>query len=203
MGSFLETKKKDIMLRYKFIKDKLTYTGRELTSHWIYRNFNLQGDALVAFVGPAQVKESLVDMVDRKKNREIRSSLMLHFISEYFDMALEKTILRERLFISLLSQEINRVSKKYIVERRGNDLYVRDKKLSVAIATLTPVSSIFHVGLNIISSGTAPGPWCGVKLIGLRELSISARTLADKVAKLYRHELEDVLISRSKVRGAL
>ncbi len=122
---------------------------------------------------------------------------MLHFISEYFDMDLEKTILRERLFISLLSQEINRASKKYIVERRGNDLYVGEKKLSVAIATLTPVSCVFHVGLNIISSG-AP-----VKAIGLRELSLSARTLADKAAKLYRNELEDVLIGRSKVRGVL
>jgi hypothetical protein len=184
-------------LKYKFIKHRIPYTGRELSSHWIYRNFNLRGSALVAFTGPARVKEHLVDMVDRKKNREIRSPLMLHFISEYFDMDLEKTILRQRLFISLLAQEINRVSKKYIVERRGNDLYVKDRKLSVAIATLTPVSCVFHTGINIKSTG-AP-----VKIIGLRGLSISPKSLADKMFRLYSSELKAVTMSRAKVRAVL
>ena len=128
---------------------------------------------------------------------EIKSSLMLHFISEYFDLDLEKTILRQRLFISFLAEEINRISKKYIVERKGDDLYVRDRKLSVAIATLTPVSTIFHVGLNIISAG-AP-----VKAIGLRALSIPPRPLADMTFKLYSHGLKDIEIARAKVKGVL
>lgn len=184
-------------LKYKFIEDKITYTGRELSSHWAYKNFNLRGNSLAAFIGPARVKEHLVDIADCKKNRDIRSSLMLHFISEYFDLDLEKTILRQRLFINLLAQEINRVSKKYIVECRGDDLYVKDKKLSVAIATLTPVSCIFHVGLNIISSG-AP-----IKAIGLRDLSISPKPLANRIFKLYAHELENITTARAKVKGVL
>jgi len=189
-------------LRYKFIEDKIGYTGKELSSHWIYKNFNLQGNALVAFIGPAQVKEHLVDMADRKNNKDIKSSLMLHFISEYFDLDLEKTILRQRIFISLLAQEINHVRKKLSnvasrVERRGDDLYVRDKKLSVAIATLTPVSCVFHVGLNIISSGTP------VKAIGLRDFSISPKSLATRIFKLYAHELESITMARSKVKGVL
>jgi len=186
-----------MQLRYKFIERKISYTGKELSSHWIYRNFNLLGNALVAFVGPAQVKEHLVDIADRKKNRDIRSSLMLHFISEYFDLDLEKTILRQRLFITLLAQEINKVSKKYIVECRGNDLYVRDRKLSVAIATLTPVSCVFHVGLNIISSGTP------VKAIGMGDLSISPKPLAIKIFKLYAQELKTITMARAKVYGVL
>ena len=182
-------------LKYKFVKDKISYTGRELSSHWIYKKFNLQGNVLAAFIGPAQVKEHLVDMLDRKKNKEIRSSLMLHFISEYFDLDLEKTILRQKLFINLLAQEINSAAKKYVVECRGDDLYVRDKKLSVAIATLTPISCIFHVGLNIISSGTP------VKAIGLRDLSVSPKSLADRVSKLYSCELDSIIIARAKVRA--
>jgi len=185
-------------LKYKFIEDKITYTGRELSSHWIYKNFNLRGNSLVAFIGPARVKEHLVDIADCKKNRDIRSSLMLHFISEYFDLDLEKTILRQRLFINLLAQEINHVRKKLSnVECRGDDLYVKDRKLSVAIATLTPVSCVFHVGLNIISSG-AP-----IKAIGLRDLSISPKPLANRIFKLYARELETITTARAKVKGVL
>ncbi len=189
-------------LKYKFIEDKITYTGRELSSHWAYKNFNLPGNCIAAFIGPARVKEHLVDIADCKKNRDIRSSLMLHFISEYFDLDLEKTILRQRLFINLLAQEINRVRKKLsnaasTVECRGDDLYVKDRKLSVAIATLTPVSCVFHTGLNIISSG-AP-----VKAIGLRDLSVSPKPLANRMFKLYARELKNITTARAKVKGVL
>lgn len=184
-----------MQLKYKFIKQRITYTGQQLSSHWLYKNFNLQGDALVSFIGPAEVKDYLVDMVDRKEKKIIRSSLMLHFIAEHFDLDLEKTILRQRLFIGLLAELINQLAKRNIIERRGNDLYSRGRKLSVAIATLTPVSTIFHVGLNILSAGTP------VKAIGLQDLSISPRTLAIKILKLYSQELQGVNLSRVKVRG--
>jgi hypothetical protein len=184
-----------MQLKYRFIKQRITYTGRELSSHWIYKNFNLQGDALVSFIGPAEVKEYLVDMVDRREKKIIRSRLMLHFMAEHFDPDLEKTILRQRLFIGLLAESINELAKKNIIERRGNDLYSRGRKLSVAIATLTPVSTIFHVGLNILSAGTP------VKAIGLKDLSISPTVLALKALKLYGRELRAVELSRVKVRA--
>lgn len=182
-------------LKYKVLKKEIPYTGRELSSHWIYNNFNLQGNAIVAFMGPAEVREHLVDMADRKRRQYIRSSLMLHFIYEYFDLDLEKTILREMLLIGLISQEINKISKRYVVEQRGNDLYVKGRKLSVAIATLTPVSCMFHIGLNIADS-CAP-----VKVIGLNELSISPRPFAEKILRLYNLTLEAVKVARAKVRG--
>lgn len=120
---------------------------------------------------------------------------MLHFMAEHFDLDLEKTILRQRLLISLLAQEINRLSGANVIERRGNDLYSKERKLSVAIATLTPVSTVFHVGLNILSSGTP------VKTVGLRDLSISPRALAIKILRLYSQELQAVTLSRVKVRA--
>jgi len=47
---------------------EIKYTGKELTPHWIYRNFDLRGDAAVAFVGPAQV--DVDDMVDLTNVKE-------------------------------------------------------------------------------------------------------------------------------------
>ncbi len=31
---------------------QMTYDGRQLAPHWIYRTFDLLGDAAVAFIGP-------------------------------------------------------------------------------------------------------------------------------------------------------
>lgn len=181
-------------LKYKFITRKITYTGEQLSSHWIYRNFNFLGDALVAFIGPAEVKEHLVDMVDRKEKKIIKSELMLHFIAEHFNEDLEKTILRQRLFINRLALSINKLLGKNIITCRGNDLYAGDKKFSVAIATSTPVSTVFHLGLNILSSGTP------VKTIGLKDLSISPRAIALKMLKFYHEELKELELCRAKVR---
>lgn len=50
----------------------ITYDGRQLASHWIYRNFDLMGDAAVAFLGPCHVDLSeMVDIEDVKAQAPI------------------------------------------------------------------------------------------------------------------------------------
>ena len=41
---------------------EIKYIGSQLAPHWIYKNFNIQGDAIVAFCGECEVK--LTEMVD-------------------------------------------------------------------------------------------------------------------------------------------
>jgi C4-dicarboxylate-binding protein DctP len=56
----------------------ITYDGRQLAPHWIYRQHDLMGDAAVAFVGPCQVDLSeMVDIEDVKNVAPIYSPLML------------------------------------------------------------------------------------------------------------------------------
>ena len=35
----------------KLIEKEIKYIGSQLAPHWIYKNFKLQGDAIVAFIG--------------------------------------------------------------------------------------------------------------------------------------------------------
>ena len=44
-----------------FIDKEIKYIGSQLAPHWIYKNFKIQGDAIVAFVGECEVK--LTEMV--------------------------------------------------------------------------------------------------------------------------------------------
>jgi type I restriction enzyme R subunit len=45
-----------------FIEKEIKYIGSQLAPHWIYKNFHIQGDAIVAFVGEVDV--DLSEMVD-------------------------------------------------------------------------------------------------------------------------------------------
>ena len=48
-----------------FIDKEIKYTGRELSPHWIYKNFNICGDCIVAFVGEVDVRlDEMVDIED-------------------------------------------------------------------------------------------------------------------------------------------
>ncbi len=179
-----------------FVEAEVPYTGRELHSLWAYRNHGIQGDSIVAFVGPCHVPaEALVDEADRKEGAFIRSDRMLHFIVEHFERDLEKAILRQLLLVSLSQVEINRRLDGMIVERRGDDLFRDDLKLSVSIATLSPVSAMIHLGLNVTAAG-APVP-----AVGLDELGIEPRPLGESVLEAYAGICENLQWMRSKVRG--
>ena len=46
-----------------FIDKEIKYIGSQLAPHWIYKNYKIQGDAIVAFCGECEVK--LTEMVDK------------------------------------------------------------------------------------------------------------------------------------------
>ncbi|MFP3904917.1 MAG: DUF366 family protein [Armatimonadota bacterium] len=178
------------------LEEPRTYTGRELRSLWIYETFGTAGDALAAFIGPCDVTtEALVDAEDRRQGATIRAASMLHFIIEHFDDPLRAAVLRQRLFITMISDTLRDHVPDRAVRRDGDDLYVGPAKLSVSIATKSPVSTLIHVGLNIDPKG-AP-----VEACGLGEWNVSVKDLAAVLADLYVREMDAVQFATTKVRG--
>lgn len=183
------------MLKTLFIEEQIDYLGTQLAPHWIYKNFNLQGDAVVGFAGEARVPaENMVDLSDSLDNAFIFSPLMLHFIVEHFDTNLELAVFRQRMFMIAIKEEMEQF--EIPVNRRGDDLYVNKAKLSVSIATRSLTSTLIHVGINIDNSGTP------VKTVGLNQLGIvDIKSFAENIMLRYKRELEQVYEARCKVRG--
>lgn len=175
---------------------KIDYDGSQLRPHWIYKNFNLIGNAAVAFVGGCRVsRDDLVDLADQKAGSTIFSEEMLHLLVELFDSNLREAILLQRLLVSLLQQEITFRSKRPTIVRAGNDLYDGDAKLSVSVATVSPVSSLIHLGVNVSSRNTP------VKTNGLVDLQLDPKGIALSLLETFRHEVESVEMARAKVRS--
>ncbi len=184
-------------MNYYYVKESLKYVGSQLHSHWAYKNYGLVGDSIVAFQGPCNVPISeMVDLEDVMDKANIFSENMLHFIVEHFNLQLEKTILKQRMLICIIKELVEGERGSQLI-RRGDDLYLAENKLTVSIATLSPVSSLIHIGINI-SSQNIPVP-----AVGLEDLGIDPFSLGHAVMKAYIQELEDIKKSRAKVRGVL
>ncbi len=179
-----------------FIENEIKYIGSQLAPHWIYKNFKIQGDAIVAFVGECEVKlTEMVDIEDVINNEPIYSKYMLSFITEQFNVELVEGVFRQRLLVTCIKEALEK--RGFFVRRNGDDLFVNDKKLSVSIATKSMTSVLIHTGLNILSDG-APIPVSGLGSdLGIEDI----KEFAQEVMQNYSDEIEDIILASTKVRG--
>lgn len=179
------------------LEGKITYTGAELAPHWIAGKTGEFQSAVVAFVGPCAVATGeMVDLEDRFANAHIRAAEMLHFLGEWFEGDLNLAVARQRLFIAGFSELLRArlpAELAATVTRKGNDLFVGDGKLSVSIVTASPVSTLFHFGVNVDFAG-AP-----VKAAGLGALDVDALALGRDALSLWETEWRSMEKARCKV----
>lgn len=178
------------------LEDMIEYTGAELRSHFVRARSGIAADGVVAFLGPCGVAgAALVDLEDAERGSEIDARLMLHFIGEHFQCPLREGNVRLRLFAAIVRDAVAEAVPGARPERRGDDLFVDRRKLTVAIATVTPVSLVFHFGVNVDPAG-APVP-----AIGLGELGIDPVAFARLVLDRYADECASIELALRKVRG--
>ncbi|RJQ28286.1 MAG: DUF366 family protein [Peptococcaceae bacterium] len=181
-----------------FVNEIIDYDGTQLSSLWAFRTFGLQGDSIAGFRGSCRVDvDRLVDVADLIKCSPIASRDMLHFIVEHFDLDLEKTIIRQRLLVTIARDILERYAGINLV-RSGDDLFYNERKLSVSIATLTPVSTMIHTGLNVCGEG-APVPAAGLFDLGLTSEMVPV--LGEVICRSYAEEIGQIKMARCKVRG--
>lgn len=183
-------------MNIKFIEEDVKYIGSQLAPHWIYKNYKIQGDAIVAFCGECEVAlTEMVDIEDVINNEPIYSKYMLSFITEQFGVDLQEGVFRQRLLICIIKELLE--EKGIFVVRNGDDLMIDGKKLSVSIATKSVTSILIHTGLNILSEG-APVAAAGLT----SELGISdIKSFAIDVMQRYSDEINDIKLACTKVRG--
>lgn len=182
-------------MKFIFLKTPLLYDGSQLRSGFIKETTNISEDAIMAFTGACHVtEEHMVDLDDLKEMAFIHSDNMLHFLVEEEGTDLEKAVLRQRMLMVIIAEEIQRLLPGIKIKRDGDDLYILDKKLSVSIATKSDHSTLIHVGLNISSENTP------VAAIGLLDLKIEVEKFSQNILEKYCQEKESVLYATKKVK---
>ena len=175
-----------------FLNEEAPYTGPQLRSLYLYEK-GLKGDGMIAWIGPCDVQTSdLVDAEDRVQNDFIKADMMVHFLAEFFHRDVFFGICIQRLMAEIVIDVLSELSGQKF-ERRGDDIYCGDKKLNVSIATVSPVSSLIHFGVNVDPTG-AP-----VSAIGLKELGVDPKDFAKRVLDKVQQEVEEIFEASVKV----
>jgi hypothetical protein len=184
------------MIETRFLDDRIDYTGEQLRSHFVRGVSGIAVDGVVAFRGACAVTtDALVDMEDAETHSSIIAEEMLHFIGEHFECTLREANYRLRLFVSIAGETLREVAPDLELRRDGDDLFVGGRKLTVAIATVSPVSTVFHCGINIDPAG-AP-----VSAVGLAEVGVDPEKFAAAVLRRYGEECLSIDRAIRKVRG--
>jgi len=153
-------------ITYKHIDKSFEYDGSQIEHSWAFKSFKIKGSSIITWRGSMNIKDSnLKDFEDI--GLEIKSDDMIHFMVEHFDCQpanLEIAYLRQRILVMILEEEL---AKNGIVSvRKGDDLFINSKKLTVSIATASISSMKIHLAMNLVSEGTPND----VDTIGLFEL---------------------------------
>lgn len=187
-------KRTEKVIKTHFSAKRFKYNGYQIRSRWAYKTFGFKGDNIVSFIGECDIAPKyMVDLEDLEKGARIYSPLMLHFIIEHFDLGLDKAILYQRLLSTIIKEIIERKIRRLLV-RDGDDLFDGRAKLSISIATQTPVSSKIHFGINIETQGTP------VLTKGLKDYKIQPGWLAREAMRNYAKELSMIAHARTKVK---
>jgi len=177
-----------------FHEETTAYT--ELYSHFAYKNFGVAGDSIVSFVGPCDVSgDDLVDLADRAAGEYIKAAKMLHFVVEHFATDLLTAVRHQRLLCATLYEYLNGRSYRSGLRRDGDDLYVGEGKLTVSVATVSPVSALIHLGVNIDATG-APVKTADLSMF----INVTPEEVAANVMERYAGEVDGIHAAAAKVR---
>lgn len=165
------------------LKQSFNYNGSQINSLWGYMKTDVQDDSIIAFRGECDVQViHMIDLEDKKDEDNIYSPDMLHFIIEHFDSIDIKLIYaRQRFFTCIVAEVL--AHKNIITSRIGDDLFIEGKKLSVSIASVSPVSAKIHFGLNV-----EHGIYGNLSTLSEEELYPLMKEIVDK----YVTEIEDI-----------
>lgn len=182
-------------LQTTWIRERVDYDGSQLRAHWILSRCGLVGDALVGFRGACAVRaEEIADLAD-VDGPGIAGDDMVHFLWESFastDLLL--AVHRQRLLAAQAAEVLRRLAPDTALRRDGDDLWIGDGKLSISIATVTPVSSLIHFAVNVAGSG-AP-----VTVAALADLGVEPESFGTALLERVVDEQESIAAARAVVR---
>jgi uncharacterized protein len=186
-------------VKTKFLEKEFTYDGRQLRSLFGYLDHGLLGDSIIAWIGPCAIPfEHMVDGEDLREQAKIEGSKMVHFIVELFESTLFAGVNAQRLMASIVLEYLRASSSEQTIaaslRRDGDDIFAGDKKLSISIATVSPISTLIHFAVNISNVGTP------VPTLSLEDLGVDAKVFAAEILNLFEKEMSSIREATRKVR---
>ncbi len=184
-------------MKSKFLVHEFPYDGTQLRSLFAYLDHKVQGDSVVSWIGSCSGSfDHMVDGEDFLAGSAIAGARMVHFIIEKFHTPLFAAVAVQRLFAAICLDLLRELAPSHAsdLRREGDDLYLREGKLSISIATVSPVSSLIHFAVNCTNDGTP------VKTACLEDLKITPAKFAEEAMCRLTAEIASIEEATVKVK---
>ncbi len=178
-------------MRCIITKEPIDYDGSQIGSLWAYTKFEVQDDSIVCFRGGCNIPlKHMIDVEDKIHNEKIESPDMLHFIVEHFDVpSLKVAYARQRLLACIAGEVFKDMG--FDVTRKGDDLFYNNGKLSISIASTSPVSCKIHFGINVRCD-----EYMSLEKMGIRDAALVQKQIGERYAAEYEDMERDIRKSR-------
>ena len=186
-------------MQSKWFDHKFKYDGTQLRSLFAYLDHKVLGDSVVSWVGPCEVTfEHMVDGEDLNAKAQICGDLMVHFIVEKFDCDLSFGVAMQRFLATHTIGALKEISKDQALVNTlfsdGDDVYSGEKKMSISVATRSPISTLVHFAVNVINQGTP------VKTLCLNDFNVDPMLFSKCVMEKLVKELASIKEATQKVK---
>ncbi len=119
---------------------KECYDGSQIKPLWALNKFSVSGSSIVIFRGSMKIpQEEMIDVQDIIREKDLAEILIsgddcIHFIIEMFDdqPANLKVAYHRLHLLAFIVQKIVEEEYKISLEKKGTDLYYKDKKLNIS-----------------------------------------------------------------------
>jgi len=169
-------------LKKHLVPEQLEFDGHQLDSGWARESFALDGESIVAFVGPFDPESGIVTFPSACQI--FRKRRMLHLVVEHLHDDLEKLRLQQRLLLCVLKDKLDHRLKGDLVQRWDEELFHESTQITVSTSMLTTSSAVIYTGVNIQGGDSESKLW------GLEDGGIDALELAQVVVDQYVFEIE-------------
>lgn len=188
-------------MKTHFISQEFAYDGSQLRSLFAYLGHGVQGNSIVSWVGACAIPiDHMLDGEDLLAGETIAGAKMVHFILERFETQLFGAVALQRLMASIvmdvLREHVDDDVMAASFRRQGDDIFFGEGKMSISIATLTPMSALIHFAVNVTNEGTP------VKTAALSEIYFDPKKFAAVVMDRVAREVTDIETATVKVRWA-
>ena len=189
-------------MKTKLVKKNFAYTGDQLKPHFAYESYGLLGNSIVAWQGACDIPfKNMVDWEDVLAKSPIRGGRMLHFIVEVFNQSLFSAVSLQRILAAIIKDELERralangtLKNRARLIRSGDDVFFGEKKISISIASISPVSTQIHFAVNINNKNTP------VATASLEDFKINVDVFAKSILKSFSTEFQSIEMATQKVK---
>jgi len=185
-------------VKTRFIETEFTYDGTQLRSLFGYLEHKIQGDSAIAWIGACSIPiKHMVDGEDVNAGATIAGDRMVHFIIEKFHAPLLAGVAIQRLFAAIVLDVLRDSTfsvRAQRLRREGDDLYLDKGKLSISIATVSPVSTLIHFAINCTNEGTP------VETASLEDIGVDPKTFIVEALRRLESEITTIDEATVKVR---